>query len=332
LEVSIKVNSKEKHEVRLPPYTVIYESRIMLVTDAADARQPFWGKIFDLTIVESVPGTWLSKITNDLHGDKLAAYDPSSIFLLTKEWAGFFREHAKVVGSVNEYVPDLYKSGNIPDDYQEWAFNPDVIYPGQRFFFLKPQKNAVIESFDPEIIDAELPTSILDNLWVGVGVSEQTDWVVVGQHIIETWVHNMGRYPPDKSWLIQSDGYQFGLGFGVSGGLVLQVIHGVHDRSILPSISMGWDFEISIGTKITGLLKAAKFIKIAKALTKTGKFLDQKTYKALKYVGTVLVKNRDAIFEPGVISLPIPLLGAGAHLWAGYKFGDVKLLREFNEK
>ena len=46
---------------------------------------------------------------------------------------------------------------------------------------------------------------------------------------------------------------------------------------------------------------------------------------ALTYATQNAVKNL-GITKPGVYTLPIPPIGAGAHVWGGYKFGDVKVV------
>ncbi len=322
----VKINQPGIVRFELPPYRIVFDGMIELIPNSTEVQEPFWNTYFKLIIVEALPGAWLSKITKDFYRKPLAAYDPAVIYLLTKEHAEWLNNHAAENNSAQPNLPNFYQRGDVPRNYDEWNFNPDEIYPGQRFFILEPIKTTFYDDFDPMIIEAQTDPGVLEKLWVGIAIAEQTDWAVVGQHTMEVWLHNMSTFPPKAPIWLQISGYQFGPGGGVSGGLSLVVLHGVSERNELPDVTGGWDFEISIGAKLTGFLKSAKLIKIAKTLTKTGKVLDKKKYKALKYVGEGIIKNRDAISKPGIITLPIPLLGAGAHLWGGYKFSDVKLL------
>lgn len=36
------------------------------------------------------------------------------------------------------------------------------------------------------------------------------------------------------------------------------------------------------------------------------------------------------ITDPGVYTIPIPFAGIGAHVWLGYKFGDIRILNNGN--
>lgn len=329
MEVTFRNVRETGGKLVLPSHMCVYEGTIRLTNPPQDAHQSYWGKLFRLRIVEALPGAWLSKITDQIYGKPLQAQDPSVIFLYTLQWAEFFDKHAMPQEGDKPSFRDFYKKGNVPGGYAEELFEPNSIYPGQRFFLLEAIEPSHVETFEPAVVEGTVPPDIRDSTWVGVGVAEQTDWVVVGQYLVECWVHNIGRFPPRKSWHIQMDGFQFGLGFGVSGGLVLVVVFNVADASLLPAVSRSWDFQIAIGAKLTGLLKSASFIKTATALTKTGRFLDRKKYSALKYLTEAVAKNRDALSKPSIVTLPIPLLGAGAHVWGGYKFGDVRLLQEF---
>jgi hypothetical protein len=44
----------------------------------------------------------------------------------------------------------------------------------------------------------------------------------------------------------------------------------------------------------------------------------------MRYLTENVIKNI-GITTPGVYTIPIPLAGAGLHIWGGFKFGDIKI-------
>ena len=69
--------------------------------------------------------------------------------------------------------------------------------------------------------------------------------------------------------------------------------------------------------------KLGDFFKGGKGLGKAIDTIDQ--YKKLSYVTENAIKNL-GITKRGIYTIPIPLVGAGIHVWAGYKFGDVTIV------
>ncbi len=75
--------------------------------------------------------------------------------------------------------------------------------------------------------------------------------------------------------------------------------------------------DVAIGAKLGDFLKAVKGL---------GKAVDTiQKYKKLRYITENAIKSV-GIAKPGVYAIPIPMAGAGLHLWAGFKFGDVTVV------
>lgn len=161
--------------------------------------------------------------------------------------------------------------------------------------------------------------SVLKDVWLGVGESHGGDLFIIGAHSAAAIVYNLGDEWPNVRWAaVNVSGYKFGLGLGGSVGAAFILANGISRATEFTSLAPGgWDFDASLGMKLKGWLSTLRGVR------KVVKTLDQ--YKKLKYVGEQALKNRD-LAKPGLHAFAVPLAGAGLHVWAGYKFGEVQLI------
>ena len=180
--------------------------------------------------------------------------------------------------------------------------------------YLDQNKRTII--LPPTIIKASAPTSKLDSLWAGIAVAHSGDLILVGKHNLIGKIYNLGGRSPIKNTGINIHGWKFGAGLGASGGLVFVIAHGYKTAGEMKGVSGGWDFDFALVAKL------ADFIKGVKGL---GKAIDSiEKYEKMRYLTENAIKNM-GITKPGVYSIPIPFAGGGAHVWGGYKFGDVDI-------
>jgi hypothetical protein len=196
-------------------------------------------------------------------------------------------------------------------DKKNWMFSsnaePGIIYvPVQRI------------DMPPMYIEGKVPSK-LKNVWAGLGKSHSGDLFVVGAHDLTAMVYNLGDELPDvRNAVVNINGYKLGAGLGGSVGAVFVIAHGYQAAREMYGVSGSWDFDVSIGAKLGDFLKGVKGL---------GKAVDTiQKYKKMRYLTENAIKNI-GITKPGVYSIPIPLAGIGLHLWGGYKFGDVTILR-----
>lgn len=163
------------------------------------------------------------------------------------------------------------------------------------------------------------PPSMLRNVWAGLGKAHSGDLFIVGAHDLTGMVYNLGDELPDvRNAMVNINGWKLGPGLGGSIGAVFIIAHGYSTAYEMRGVSGGWDFDVAIVAKLGDFLKGVKGL---------GKAVDTiQKYKKLRYLTENVIKNM-GIMEPGVYTIPIPLAGAGIHLWAGYKFGDVDIFR-----
>ncbi len=124
--------------------------------------------------------------------------------------------------------------------------------------------------------------------------------------------------PNVRNAMLNINGYKLGLGLGGSVGAVFILAHGYDTSSEMQGVSGGWDFDIAI------MAKLGDFLKGVRDLRNTVDTIQK--YKKMRYLTENLIKNM-GVTEPGIYTIPIPLAGVGVHLWGGYKFGDVSVLR-----
>jgi len=346
--------------------TIVLDTPYKVICDIKDVRflrregdalpwgDEFWRTKFQVVVVEAKRGCWLSKITKEYFGDYLSAYDANKIYLYHKALAEFFECRA-VVGDEKEpnFPRNLYKKGNVPSSYDEWAFNPDFIYPGQRFILLKPTAYA-----EPtQIIDFKKPSVIEGNVswhhstWFGLSIGQTADVGVVGKHWNVAYLYNLAdilAYYKDaiemedmRNVLLEMGGWQFSGGWGSSVGLCGALAYGFPKGTDMKKYSPeGWDWDFSLGFGISSLVKSIKSslkiagglktLKIFKTLTKV---ITKETAKEMAKDATKeLVKDRinTGIIKPlskqGIFLLPVPFTSVGLHVSISYKYDKVELL------
>jgi len=163
--------------------------------------------------------------------------------------------------------------------------------------------------------------SLLRNVWAGVAKSHSGDLFVVGAHDLTGMIYNLGDNPPDvRNVLLNINGYKLGLGLGGSIGAVFVVAYGYPTARSMVGVTGSGDFDIAIGVKLGDFLKGLRFL---------GKAIDTlDKYKKIRYITENILKNvviNSPSENSGIITIPIPLVGAGIHLWGGFKFGDVNI-------
>ena len=213
------------------------------------------------------------------------------------------RDPAEVNWYLRAYVGCTKASG----DRRNWMFSsdaePGIVHVPMRAMEMPP---AVGEGAAP----AKLRT-----VWAGLAKSHSGDLFVIGAHDLTGKVYNLGDEIPNiKNAWININGWKFGPGLGGSIGAVFIIAHGYETAGEMNGVSGGWDFDVAIGAKLGDFLKGVKGL---------GKAVDTiQKYKKLRYLTENAIKNL-GITKPGVYTIPIPVAGAGLHVWGGYKFGDV---------
>jgi len=214
---------------------------------------------------------------------------------------------------INWYLHN-YVGCRLPThDGHNWRFsshaNPGIIYIPQRTLIMPP---LVIEG------QAGSSSSVLRNVWAGLGKSHSGDLFVIGAQDMTAKVYNLGDEPAKvRNAIININGYKFGPGLGADVSAVFVVAVGFETPRDMIGVDGDWDFDASLGTKLSDFLKEVKYL--GKAIETIEK------YEKTRYITENLIKNRNIIKKEGVYTLPIPFAGIGLHLWAGYKFGDVSL-------
>ena len=201
-------------------------------------------------------------------------------------------------------------------DHNNWMFTSEA-KPG--IIYLPPPWHR--PSF-PTTVSPVLPkpvpqNSLLKDVWAGLGKSHSGDLFVIGAHDLTARVYNLGDdLSHVRNATVNFNGWKFGIGLGADVGLVLVLAHGYPEAKDMIGVSGDKDFDISIGTRLGDFLKDIKGI---------GKVVDGiEKYKKLRYTVENALKDR-AFSETGIYTIPIPFAGIGLHLWAGYKFGDVRI-------
>lgn len=206
---------------------------------------------------------------------------------------------------VNWYLRNYTGCIKQTADGKNWVFssnaNPGIIY------------------IPEEIIDVPkvTQTSRLKNVWAGIAKSHSGDLFLIGAHDLTGKIYSLGDELPDvRNAVININGYKFGPGLGASVGAVFVIAHGYSSANLMNGVSGGWDFDLAIGAKLGDFLKGIKGL---------GKVIDTiQKFKKMRYLTENVIKNI-GIVNPGVYTIPIPLAGAGLHVWGGFKFGDVTI-------
>src|SRR5215469_3514152 len=215
---------------------------------------------------------------------------------------------------INWYLHHYVGCSLPTHDGHNWRFsshaNPGIIYiPPLRTMVMPP---LVIEGH------VETPSSMLRNVWAGLGKSHSGDMFVIGAQDLTAKVYNLGDGAPNiRNAIININGYKFGPGLGADVNAVFVVAVGFENAREMIGVDGAWDFDISLGTKLSDFLKD---------LNNLGKAIEtMEKYEKTRYITENLIKDRKIIKCEGIYTLPLPFAGIGLHLWAGYKFGDVTL-------
>jgi hypothetical protein len=229
------------------------------------------------------------------------------------EFANFGTHDPKEINwYLNHYVGCVLPT----HDGHNWRFSsaasPGIIHIPLRTLVMPP---LIVEGY------SEDSSSILKNVWAGLGKSHSGDMFVIGAQDLTAKVYNLGD-PSSKirNAVININGYKFGPGLGADVSLVFVVAVGFENPRSMIGVDGDWDFDVSLGTKLSDFLKEVKYL--GKAIETVEK------YEKTKYITENLIKDRKIIKGEGIYTLPIPFAGIGLHLWAGFKFGDVSLFGE----
>ena len=199
-------------------------------------------------------------------------------------------------------------------DGHNWRFSshasPGIIHIPQRILVMPPL-----------VIEGHVPSPLLRNVWAGVGKSHSGDMFVIGAQDMTAKVYNLADEAPRiRNAVININGYKFGPGLGADVSAVFVVAVGFETARDMVGVDGDWDFDISLGTKLSDFLKDVKYL---------GKAIEtMEKYERTKYITENLIKNRYIIKKEGIFTLPIPFANIGLHLWGGYKFGDVSVFAQ----
>ncbi|HMD97104.1 MAG TPA: hypothetical protein VKM93_07220 [Terriglobia bacterium] len=200
------------------------------------------------------------------------------------------------------------------DRWNKEAATPGIVY--------LPPVGAVLPVITPTADELRL------DIWVGLGGKAGTMVAVAGIETMEGLV--VGLDQPHTWMALQASINRLGVGWGVTGGVCLIVVTGVHQPSQLNGFQTGGkDFTLALEEKWDSIAKAAgsakKFAPIIKVITQIG----AKTPKALKaalkakpdrygdLVKAVLQFRESmgaAVEEQNVYLVDIPWLGKGAEV------------------
>lgn len=161
----------------------------------------------------------------------------------------------------------------------------------------------------------------LPSVWAGLGVSHSGDLFVVGAHNLSARLLSLEDEESSIRYAnINVNGFKFGAGLGGSISAVFVLAHGYDDPQEMIGVSGGRDFDLAIGAKLSDFLRGVRGL---------GRVIDtMEKYRNLTYLTENAMKNLGVdIYEPGIITLPIPFAGAGLHAWLGYQFGNVSVSR-----
>lgn len=142
---------------------------------------------------------------------------------------------------------------------------------------------------------------------------------MIGAHDLTGMVYNLA----DSESLVRNatlnvNGFKFGPGLGASVSGVFVLAHGFHQPSEMVGVNGGWDFDFALGARLSDFIRGVRGL---------GRAIDTaEKYRALTYLTENAIKNL-GITSRGIHVIPIPLAGVGLHAWAGFKFGNVSLLR-----
>lgn len=246
-------------------------------------------------------GDTLSKIAKELYGD-------------ASKWRSIYAHNNKA---------------EVKRKLKRQITNPDVLRVGEYLFLpgtsIDFKRGSTIVGRGPEgaqqVKPAKKPEEKqLSTLWLGVGEAHSGDLVIAGYFNWNARLYRLGASEGDElEWAnLVSHGYKLGGGLGGSGGAVAVFAHGIARPSQFTT-AFSWgdmDFDLAIGGQLKALLKGLKGI---------GKVLEtMEQYKKLNYAGQELLKNK-AFFKKGVYTIPIPLAGAGVHVWIGRKYARTVL-------
>jgi len=311
------------------PFKDVFDGVIRLVAaDAAEAGATIFGHAYQLRVVEALLGMWLSRVTYYVLGTPAAAYEETLIGLVEPKIARALQRHAIVGDGSTPNFPNVYQAGDVPPGYDERQFDPDEIYPGQRFFMLRAAEEVVFD--EGATVEARAP-SFWDEVWVAAVWGAQAELGVGGAHDAYGPVINVGdllRYHELRRFAgLCVHGWTVGLGVGASSGATVIIFMNFSSvESLNATEDEGWDWDVAVGAKIPKgsakvvreLFELIHGLKTVKKFEKTGK-----KGEAIKTAIETLVKNlKGGLPQHGKefrIALPVPFTGPGLNLWVGKK-------------
>lgn len=159
----------------------------------------------------------------------------------------------------------------------------------------------------------------LPSIWAGLAKAHSGDLFIIGAHDLTGIVYNLGdKETQVRNATININGFKFGPGLGANIGAVFVLAYGYNESHEMIGAEGGFDFDLALGARLTDLIRSVKGL---------GKAIDTlEKYKTTTYLAENAIKNMN-ITSRGIYTIPIPLAGIGLHAWAGFKFGEVRLLR-----
>jgi hypothetical protein len=344
--MQVPSDDQESFNTISKPFKDVFNETVLLMARTQHERlMPIFGCRYKIRVVEALAGTWLSRVTWYIRGDAAAAYEPTLVGLLESELAGGLQRHGVVGGGSVPNFPDLYKRGSVPSGYKPAEFNPDVIYPGQRFILIDTLPTEKL-TFEEPIIISVPRQNFWQSVWLGIVWGAKGDIGVGGAHHAAGAVMNVGdmlQYEEVRRFAgLRVSGWRVGLGAGASSGATLVVfVNYPTIASLNTFVDDGWDWSIALGVSVPRgspklvqtLFRYVQDLRSVKKLTSSGK-----KGELLKSTLETIIQNlKGGIPSDGArftITLPVPFTGPGKHLWLGRSASEYSTFwaRDFREE
>lgn len=252
------------------------------------------GKKYKLFIIEVLEFAWYSMMTitpEYILGKGVISEKRFTLgFLSEKEGKRF----SQLFG-----IPNYYKKGDVPGNYNEDFFKPDLIYPGQRFFIIDPQedvkmlpalkkvdKGSFIEKQSDKLLKIfgiKKEKEIIENvkkLWMGVVFGASLSWGIGKIQVSGGVVFSISDIFDDQDGVrvspLAMTEYGWGPGIGASYSPSLVFFSNFDGIDDINDYDSGWSpqLDITLGMKIPrGMQKTCRqFLGTGKELHNQAKF------------------------------------------------------------
>lgn len=331
------LGDKTTYNTVVKPFKDIFNEPIFLVAPGENNEESIvFGKTYDLRIIEALVGTWLGRVAYYIFGNEEEAYNEAAIALIDKTIAKTLQKRVIIGEGEKPNFPDVYQKGDVPAGYDEDNFNPNEIYPGQRFMIIRPIGEIIFE--EGMVITVE--SSFLDKLWVGATWGWSADLGPIGAHTtLPGAICNLGdlkRFGQLRRFAgLSIHGWKLGFGLGASTGAAISIFCNYDDITQINKYEAGWDFDIAFGGSIVkGALKGiTRLFPLIKSLKGVEMFesIDSNKVKLIEHWVQAIIKNLKGAWPfkgQFNITIPLPGTGPGLHFWVGKKVSQIETFEE----